>query len=35
MGKKGMNPLEILPIPQNVWPKGTEDIYFEPIYISL
>ena len=29
VGDNGMNPLVgILPIPQKIWPKGTEDIYF-------
>ena len=28
IGGNGMNPLGILPTPQNVWPKGLEDIYF-------
>ena len=27
-GENGLNPLGILPIPQNVWPKGLEDKYF-------
>ena len=26
--ENGMNPLGILPIPQNIWPKGPEDNYF-------
>ena len=26
IGKNGMNPLGILPIPPNIWPKGLEDI---------
>ena len=28
IGENGMNPLGILPIPQNVWPKGPQDIHF-------
>ena len=28
IGENGMNPLGILPIPENIWPKGPEDIYF-------
>ena len=28
IGKNGVNPLKILPVPQNIWPKGPEDIYF-------
>ena len=27
-GENGMNPLGILPIPQNIWPKVPSDIYF-------
>ena len=26
--ENGINPLRILPVPQNIWPKGPEDIYF-------
>ena len=26
--KNGIKPLRILPIPQNIWPKGPENIYF-------
>ena len=29
-----MNPLAILPISQNVWPKSPKDIYFYPMNIS-
>ena len=28
IGENGINPLEIPPVPQNIWPKGPEDIYF-------
>ena len=28
IGENRMNSLEILLIPQNIWPKGPEDIYF-------
>ena len=28
IGENGMNPLEILPMQQNVWRKGPEDKYF-------
>ena len=31
----GINPLEILPVPQNIWHEGSEDIYFYPMYIRL
>ena len=30
-----MNPLRIMPMPQNVWSKGPEDIYFQLMYTSL
>ena len=28
MVENGINPLGNLPLPQNIWPKGPEDIYF-------
>ena len=28
VGENGRNPLRILPMPQNVWSKGPEVIYF-------
>ena len=28
IGENGMNQLGILHMPQNAWPKGSEDIYF-------
>ena len=28
LGENGRNPLEIRPIPQNVWSKGPKEIYF-------
>ena len=27
-GENGINPLGILPVPQNIWPKSPEDINF-------
>ena len=30
-----MTPWENLPIPQNVWPKGPEDIFLACIYKSI
>ena len=35
MGENGINPLRILPVPYNIWPKGPEDISFLPMYINL
>ena len=35
IGENGMNPLGILPVAQNIWPKGPENIYFRSMYISL
>ena len=26
IGENGINPLGILPVPQNIWPKGPKDI---------
>ena len=28
IGENGINPMGILPVPQNIWPKGPKDIYF-------
>ena len=28
IGENGIKPLRILPLPQNILPKGPEDIYF-------
>ena len=28
IGENGMDPLRILPIAENVWPKDPEDLYF-------
>ena len=28
IGENGINPLGILPVPQKIWPKDPEDIYF-------
>ena len=33
--ENGMNPLGILPIPQNIWPKGPEDIFLAYLYKSI
>ena len=27
-GENGMNPLGVMPMPQNIWPEGPEDIHF-------
>ena len=35
IGEYGINPLGILHILHNIWPKGPKDIYFQPMYISL
>ena len=33
--ENGMNPLGILPIPQNIWPKGPEGIFLAYLYKSI
>ena len=35
IGENGINPLGILPVPQNIWPKDPQGIYFWPMHISL
>ena len=35
IGENGMKLLGIQPVPQNIRPKGPENIYVYPMYISL
>ena len=35
IGKNRINPWKILPMPQNIWPKGPENTYFYPMYMSV
>ena len=28
IGENGIDPSGVLPVPQNIWPKDPEDIYF-------
>ena len=33
IGENGINPLGILPVPQNIWPKDPEDIQLFLTYV--
>ena len=35
IGKNGINPFGILPVPQNIWQKGPEDLFLAYVYKSI
>ena len=35
IGENGIYPLGILPVPQNIWQKGPEDLFLAYVYKSI
>ena len=35
IGENGINPLEIQPILQNTWPRGSQDVYLQTIHMYM